>query len=398
MKADLVIVGGGLAGSTVAAILATKGYDVVVLERETAFKDRVRGENMLPWGVAAARRLGVLDRLIAHGGHRVPYFNMYVMGEMTDHRPLEQTTPGGDTSLNMYHPDLQEALFAEAEKSGATMRRSATVTGIESQNDRWSVTFSEGNQSQRIDARVVVGADGKFSAMRKWGGFEVKRDPDHLRIAGALVARTSVPDEGTHLCMGPGVATFVAPLGNRRARMYFIYIGAMGARQLSGSNKTGEFLDACRSTGAPSEWYDGAEVVGPLAEFEGADHCVPSPARGGLALIGDAAAATDPSWGCGLSKTLVDVEAFVRSLSETSDWNEALGQYAAEHDRQYGRLHNILSWMTELVWSGGPAADERRDRVRAKMAADPRGFPDPVGQGPFGPSDEQARRLLLGED
>jgi 2-polyprenyl-6-methoxyphenol hydroxylase-like FAD-dependent oxidoreductase len=155
MKADLVIVGGGLAGSTVAAILATKGYDVVVLERETAFKDRVRGENMLPWGVAAARRLGVLDRLIAHGGHRVPYFNMYVMGEMTDHRPLEQTTPGGDTSLNMYHPDLQEALFAEAEKSGATMRRSATVTGIESQNDRWSVTFSEGNQSQRIDARVV---------------------------------------------------------------------------------------------------------------------------------------------------------------------------------------------------------------------------------------------------
>jgi hypothetical protein len=31
------------------------------LEREEKFKDRVRGENMLPWGVAAARRLGVLD-------------------------------------------------------------------------------------------------------------------------------------------------------------------------------------------------------------------------------------------------------------------------------------------------------------------------------------------------
>src|SRR5262245_34627257 len=106
MKADLVVVGGGLAGTTVAGVLGKKGHDVVVLERETKFKDRVRGENMLPWGVAAARRLGVLDPLLAHGGHRVPYFSMYVMGQRTEHRPLEQTTPGGDTSVNMYHPDL----------------------------------------------------------------------------------------------------------------------------------------------------------------------------------------------------------------------------------------------------------------------------------------------------
>ena len=167
---------------------------------------------------------------------------------------------------------------------------------------------------------------------------------------------------------------------------------------MSGKNKTNDFLAACRSTGAPAEWYEGAEVVGPLAEFEGADQCVESPAKGGLALIGDAAAATDPSWGCGLSKSLVDVEVFVRSVEQTGDWNEALERYAAEHDSHYGRLHNILSWMTELVWSGGPAADQRRERVRARMAVDPRGFPDAVGQGPFGPSDEKARRLILGED
>ena len=398
MKADVVMVGGGLAGSTLATVLARKGHEVLVLERETKFKDRVRGENLLPWGVAAARRLGVLDTLVAHGGHRVPYFNMYVMGQMTEHRPLPQTTPGGDTSLNMYHPDLQEALFAEAEKAGASTRRGATVDGIEPQQDRWRVTFSEGERTQSVEARVVVGADGKFSAMRKWGGFDVKRDPDLLRIAGALVAGTNVPDDGTHLCMGPGFATFVAPLGNQRARMYFIYIGAMGDRKLSGKNKEAEFLDACRATGAPAEWYDGAEVIGPLAEFEGADQSVGSPANRGLALIGDAAAATDPSWGCGLSKSLVDVEALARAFDETSDRDEALARYAAAHDDHYGKLHNILSWMTELVWSGGPAADERRARVFAQMAADPRGFPDPVGLGPFGPCDDQARRLILGED
>ena len=61
MSFDVITVGGGLAGSTLATELARAGHKVLVLERETQFKDRVRGENMLPWGVAAARRLGLVD-------------------------------------------------------------------------------------------------------------------------------------------------------------------------------------------------------------------------------------------------------------------------------------------------------------------------------------------------
>ena len=60
-------------------------------------------------------------------------------------------------------------------------------------------------------------------------------------------------------------------------------------------------------------------------------------------LIGDAAAATDPSWGCGLSKTLVDVETLSKCLGETEHWADALKRYATEHDDYYGKLHNILS-------------------------------------------------------
>jgi 2-polyprenyl-6-methoxyphenol hydroxylase-like FAD-dependent oxidoreductase len=138
--------------------------------------------------------------------------------------------------------------------------------------------------------------------------------------------------------------------------------------------------------------------MGPLAEFEGADQSVRSPAKRGLALIGDAAAATDPSWGCGLSKTMVDVRALSTCLAESDDWAVALERYAAQHDENYGKLHNILAWMTELVWTAGPEADERRARVFPRMQADPTGFPDAAGQGPFGPCDEQARRLILGEE
>ena len=115
-------------------------------------------------------------------------------------------------------------------------------------------------------------------------------------------------------------------------------------------------------------------------------------------MIGDAAGATDPSWGCGLSKTLVDVETLAAQLAVTEDWDAALQIYGAMHDDYFGKLHNILSWMTTLIWSGGPEADARRARVFPRMQQDPTGFPDAPGQGPFGPCDDRARRLLLGEE
>jgi len=70
MSYEVITVGGGLAGSTLATALARAGRKVLILERETQFKDRVRGENMVPWGVAAARRLGLVDDLVAAGGHQ----------------------------------------------------------------------------------------------------------------------------------------------------------------------------------------------------------------------------------------------------------------------------------------------------------------------------------------
>ena len=51
---DIITVGGGLGGASLAKAMAEHGAKVLVLERETQFKDRVRGEGMMPWGVADA--------------------------------------------------------------------------------------------------------------------------------------------------------------------------------------------------------------------------------------------------------------------------------------------------------------------------------------------------------
>jgi 2-polyprenyl-6-methoxyphenol hydroxylase-like FAD-dependent oxidoreductase len=399
MEYDAIVVGGGLGGSALADQLARVGRNVLVLERETRFKDRVRGENMLPWGVAAVRRLGIYGDLIAAGGHPTPNWVFYGMGKPGPTRVLPKTTPGGDPALNVYHPDMQEAVLARAINSGAVVTRGATVLGIDAGPGRSpSVTFEHEGKQQTLTARIVVGADGRASQMRAWGGFEVKRNPDLLTIAGTLIQGTQVPDDTTFLAMGPGFASFWAPLGASRARTYFIYPGVAGRRGLTGKNKVGEFLQAVQAVGVPESWLAGAESIGPLAEFEGADRWVESPAKNGVALIGDAAASSDPSWGSGLSLTVTDVEHLANALRSNDDWDAALDQYAREHDEYYGALHRIHEWMTELMWTPGPEADARRMRVFPRMSADPTGFPDGVGLGPFGPSDERARRLVLGLD
>ena len=62
---DIVTVGGGLGGAAIAKAMAEQGAQVLVLEREKQFHDRVRGEGLAPWGGAEAAQLGVNDALEA---------------------------------------------------------------------------------------------------------------------------------------------------------------------------------------------------------------------------------------------------------------------------------------------------------------------------------------------
>jgi flavin-dependent dehydrogenase len=56
---DIIVVGGGLGGASLAKAMAEHDARVLVLERERRFKDRVRGEGMWPWGIAELKELGV---------------------------------------------------------------------------------------------------------------------------------------------------------------------------------------------------------------------------------------------------------------------------------------------------------------------------------------------------
>ena len=395
---DIITIGGGLGGAALAKAMAEKGCRVLVLERETKFKDRIRGEGMTPWGSVEARALGIYDLLLSSCGHELPWWDNYAGPMELSHRELAATTPGGMPALAFYHPEMQETLLAAAEQAGAVVRRGVRAKSVTPGKEP-GVTVEADGKTETHTARLVVAADGRGSPARKWGGFAEQQDPDRLFICGLFMENSKAPDDAVRLVndLGAGRASIIFPQGKGRVRTYFIYGVGEGIR-LQGDKDVPAYIESCVSVGMPAEYFEGADAAGPLASFEGADCWVEHPYKNGVALIGDAAYSSDPSWGQGLSLTLRDVRVLRDALLANDDWDVAGNAYAAQHDTYFGITHKTEDWFTQFFYETGPEAEARRNRAFPLIAQDPSRIPDAFFSGPDQPPDETTRRRFFGEE
>jgi menaquinone-9 beta-reductase len=391
---DLVIIGGGLGGSTLAKVMGEAGADVLLVEREAAFRDRIRGETIHPWGVAETKALGVYEPLMNACAIETRYWTAHRTGGVRS-RDLFTTTEHQAGELSFYHPAMQEQLIRLAAEAGVEVRRPATGELIHGPEPAVLIRDQQGER--RVRARLIVGSDGRSSGLRRAGGFRTMHDEPYLRITAVLVDRIDhVDGSEIHLfrpsAFGQAALLFAHPDG--RGRAYFFTGHRSEHARLSGLRDYPLLVRYCVESGVPSEWLVGAEPIGPLATFEGADSWVDHPYRNGVVLIGDAAAASDPSWGSGLALTLRDVRVLRDELLATDDWHAAANAYASEHDKYYAALHAFESWMTQVMYGLGPEADRCREFALPALAAGE--GPDITGRGPDGPHDDDARRRFLG--
>ncbi|HEX4819866.1 MAG TPA: FAD-dependent oxidoreductase [Acidimicrobiales bacterium] len=360
---DVVVVGGGIGGASLAYALAKEGLGVTVLEASEEFPDRVRGESMQVWGVKEARDLGVESVMMDAGAHITPVWKQYdeFAGEAGE-IPMSIMVEGIDGTLNLRHPIACQALIDAAEAAGATVVRGVRDVKLAGGS---SPTVSYGVNSHTVDVNtsLVVGADGRQSTVRKQVGIELERAEAVSYIAGLLIEGLDGVPEVDVLC-GEGDRFFVMfHQGNGRARAY-VCPGLSGQHRFSGPNGTAEFLAACNMKCYPwSEQVANATPIGPIATYPGDDTWTPSPYVDGVVLIGDAAGHNDPVIGQGLSIALRDAR-MVRDLALN-------GARTADAFASYGqeRMHRmaVLRFIADVVAVCQAEDADNRQARRAMM-------------------------------
>ena len=390
---DLVTVGGGLGASALARAMAERGAKVLVIEQERRFRDRVRGEYICPWGVAEARDLGILEILRRSCASELPWADLGF-----GPRNLVETTPQQLPGLSFSHPEMQETLLAAAEAAGAEVRRGVTVQGIEPGEQPVVLAAADG-RSERIFARLIVAADGRGSQTRKWAGFILKKNIQPFLFAGVLLTGVAARRDMAVFIFNSDLGSVAAaiPQNGGRSRAYLGH-PTTAAYRLQGPEKLGLFFaETAKVAPMFGEFYAKAASIGPLASFDGGDFWVNHPYRNGVALIGDAAATSDPSFGQGMSLTLRDARVLRDALLAGTDWDVAGHRYAEQHDVYFQNSHTATLWFRQVFQEQSPEAALRRQKALPLIAEDLTRVPDHIFSGPEMPLDDSVRSRFFGE-
>ena len=135
---DVVVIGGGPAGSTVASFLSQWGRRVLLLEKESFPRHHV-GESLLPGTLAIMKRLGVLEK-VRHAGFVPKFGATYVWGKSRKPWSVNfielsenMRARGGpiDHSFQVDRAKFDKILLDHCKESGATVLEGCRATGID---------------------------------------------------------------------------------------------------------------------------------------------------------------------------------------------------------------------------------------------------------------------------
>jgi 2-polyprenyl-6-methoxyphenol hydroxylase-like FAD-dependent oxidoreductase len=250
--------------------------------------------------------------------------------------------------------------------------------------------------------RLIVGADGRNSVVRRQLGIALHRDAAHNFIGGMLVDGVSDwPTDTFSIGTEGDLQYFVFPQGGGRLRLYAAW--SLEQRQrFAGPERKKKVLAAFGKLQClrHAELIAAAKPIGPFNTFFNEDQWTDDPTLPGVVLIGDAAGFNDPVAGQGLSIAFRDVRMLRDALSDGDFSHVAFGRYAIERAERMRRLRVAAHLIATLRVEFGE--EPRQRRALALRRAFGEGWPSPLPAALIGPeklppgSFEQAtiRRLL----
>ena len=165
---DIIIIGGGPAGSTAATFLARKGYQVLVLEKEKFPREHV-GESLLPFCYPLFQELGVLEQMELNFSRKPGVVFSNVDGSSASNWCFDKVIKDESAlSFHVRRATFDDILLRNSEKSGALVSEQVTVKSVDlSAADQVVVTAEKDDVTQQFNARFLVDASGQSTFLAR---------------------------------------------------------------------------------------------------------------------------------------------------------------------------------------------------------------------------------------
>ena len=242
------------------------------------------------------------------------------------------------------HPRTCQALAEDAVRSGAKLVRGVAEVRVQT-GRRPSITFLNGAERE-VRPRLIIGADGRASTVRRQSGIHLNKAPATHVVAGLLVEGASRwPDNE---CTPGGVEGdlefYVFPQGDGRLRLYTCHANEQASRWAgrAGAQRFVEAFAGLRSI-PESRGLGDVTPAGPCGTFSGEQTWCDEPYADGVVLLGDAGGYDDPVTGQGLSLAMRDVRQLSGLLLTSGDWTvAALRQYGEQRAERLRRMRQSI--------------------------------------------------------
>jgi 2-polyprenyl-6-methoxyphenol hydroxylase-like FAD-dependent oxidoreductase len=351
---DVLVVGAGPVGLTVAIVLTQLGHDVTVVDDQAEGANTSRAAVVHPHTLELLEPYGVTPNLVARGVH-TPTFTIRDRDDLLISVPFSDLPTRYPYTLMISQADTEAFLLDRLEQLGAKVIRPVTVTEIAQDGADVVATFAD---AHRMRARYLVGADGMHSTVRERSGiaFSGGTYAESFTLADVRMSG-GVPTGEVILYFSPAGLVVVAPLPDG---MYRIVATVDEAPQHPNVAFVQQLLNERGPVARPAVveevvWGSRFRVHHRIADSFRSDRVL---------LAGDAAHVHSPAGGQGMNLGIEDAVALGESLSRvlSGEPDGLLDEYATARRRTAERVVALASRLTDLA-----TASSRRRPIRNRV-------------------------------
>ncbi len=352
---DVVIVGAGPAGSTLALRLARAGIPVLLLDRHHFPRDKPCGDCLSAAASGVLDDLGVLPEIRAASPARLAGWRVYAPAGHCFSSRFADLAGGGPHAFALPRRTLDDILFRAAIAAGAEVRTGSHVTHVQP-GERPRVVVRDARGTHELYPRLVVGADGLRSVVARRVGARVRSPRVHKLSLTAHVNGVRMEHDFGEMHVADGVCAGLAPVG---PDLYNLTIVAESERfgRAAAADVHAFFRNALRTFPALPGRLRGAHVHGtPLLSSRtrllasGPFDRPTRPVAGtGWALVGDAAGYFDPFTGQGILQAMIGSELLARTILERREIRIWTREQLAVYDASLRSLNRPIHRMQRFL-------------------------------------------------